>query len=78
MGDFRKIGADNGYTAIGFSPFNSFVANNEFVILFYFTNYRNKTVVTQYWVTHKDAEVDVDKMIFLWDQTLLKTRSYVK
>ena len=25
--------------------------------------------MTQYWVTHKDAEVDVDKMIFLWDQT---------
>ena len=70
MGDFREIGADNGYTAIGFSPFNSFVANNEFVILFLFSPIsQNKTVVTQYWVTHKDAEVDVDKMIFLWDQT---------
>lgn len=70
MGDFREIGADNGYTAIGFSPFNSFVANNEFVILFLFSPIsQNKTVVTQYWVTHKDAEVDVDKMIFLWNQT---------
>ena len=54
MGDFKKIGADNGYTAIGFSPFNSFVANNEFVILFLFSPIsQNKTVVTQYWVTHK-------------------------
>jgi Rieske 2Fe-2S family protein len=70
MGDFRKIGPDNGYTAIGFSPFNSFVANNEFVILFLFSPVsQNKTVVTQYWVTHKDADVDVEKMIFLWDQT---------
>ena len=70
MGDFKTIGPDHGYTAIGFSPFNSFVANNEFVILFLFTPVsQNKTIVTQYWVTHKDAEVDIDKMIFLWDQT---------
>ena len=66
MGDFKTIGPDHGYTAIGFSPFNSFVANNEFVILFLFTPVsQNKTIVTQYWVTHKDAEVDIDKMIFL-------------
>ena len=40
------------------------------MILFLFSPIsQNKTVVTQYWVTHKDAEVDVDKMIFLWDQT---------
>ncbi len=37
MGDFKSIGPDHGYTAIGFSPFNSFVANNEFVILFLFS-----------------------------------------
>ncbi|MFL2899611.1 MAG: SRPBCC family protein [Candidatus Pelagibacterales bacterium] len=70
MGDFKTIGPDNGYTAIGFSPFNSFVANNEFVILFLFSPIsQNKTIVTQYWVTHKDAEVDIEKMIFLWNQT---------
>jgi len=73
MGDFKKVGPDNGYTAIGFSPFNSFVANNEFVILFLFSPINpNKTIVTQYWVAHKDAKVDIDKMIFLWDQTTIE------
>ena len=48
MGDFKTIGPDHGYTAIGFSPFNSFVANNEFVILFLFTPVsQNKTIGTQ-------------------------------
>ena len=70
MGDFRTIGPDNGYTAIGFSPFNSFVANNEFVILFLFSPVsQSKTIVTQYWIKHKEADVDIEKMIFLWDQT---------
>ena len=73
MGDFRTIGPDNGYTAIGFSPFNSFVANNEFVILFLFSPINpSKTIVTQYWVAHKDAKVDIDKMIFLWNQTTIE------
>jgi len=70
MGDFKKFGPDKGYTAIGFSPFNSFIANNEFVILFLFTPVKtNKTVVTQMWITHKDAKCDIEKMIWLWDRT---------
>ena len=70
MGDFKKLGPDSGYSAIGLSCFNSFVANNEFVILFLFSPIsQKKTLVSQYWITHKNAEVDVDKMIFLWDKT---------
>ena len=70
MGDFEKIGPDKGYTAIGFSPFNSFIANNEFVVLFIFTPVEtNKTIITQMWITHKDAECDIEKMIWLWDRT---------
>jgi phenylpropionate dioxygenase-like ring-hydroxylating dioxygenase large terminal subunit len=70
MGDFKKLGPDSGYSAVGLSCFNSFVANNEFVILFLFSPIsQKKTLVSQYWITHKNAEVDVDKMIFLWDKT---------
>ena len=70
MGEFNKLGADKAYTAIGFSPFNSFVANNEFVILFLFSPIsQNKTTVTLYWITHRDAEVDIEKMIYLWTVT---------
>ena len=70
MGDFEKFGPDKGYTAIGFSPFNSFIANNEFAVLFLFTPVEtNKTVVTQMWITNKDAECDIEKMIWLWDRT---------
>ena len=73
MGDFKKFGADGGYTAVGFSPFNSFVANNEFSILFVFSPIsKNKTIVTQMWVTDVEAECDIDKMIFLWDRTTLE------
>lgn len=67
MGDFKTIGPDFGYTACGTSPYNSFVANNEFVILFLFSPVsQNRTIVRQYWVAHQDAKVDIDKMIFLW------------
>ena len=30
---------------------------------------QSKTIVTQYWIKHKEADVDIEKMIFLWDQT---------
>ena len=70
MGQFKDNYDDNGYTAIGFSPFNSFVANTEFVILFVFVPVStNKTIVKLMWCTHKDAEVDIEKMIFLWTIT---------
>tara|TARA_B100001057_G_scaffold439501_1_gene472739 strand:- start:2075 stop:3169 length:1095 start_codon:yes stop_codon:yes gene_type:complete len=73
MGDFKKYGPDGGYTAVGFSPFNSFVANNEFSILFVFSPVsKNKTIVTQMWITDKEADCDIEKMIFLWDRTTLE------
>lgn len=75
MGQFHDNKADHGYTAVGFSPFNSFVANNEFAILFVFTPVSpNKTIVKLMWCIHKDATCDIDKMIWLWDVTTKEDR----
>ena len=69
MGKRRDF--DQGRMYLSFSPFTQLVATNDFAVLFQFTPRGTlKTDVDLYWlVDGKAAAVDVEKMIWGWDQT---------
>jgi phenylpropionate dioxygenase-like ring-hydroxylating dioxygenase large terminal subunit len=69
MGKRREF--DQGRMYLSFSPFTQLVATNDFAVLFQFTPRDTlKTDVELYWlVDGKTSEVDVEKMIWGWDQT---------
>ena len=67
----KRRGFDQGRMYLSFSPFTQLVATNDFAVLFQFTPRGTlKTDVELYWlVDGKSAAVDVEKMIWGWDQT---------
>jgi phenylpropionate dioxygenase-like ring-hydroxylating dioxygenase large terminal subunit len=67
----KRRGFDQGRMYLSFSPFTQLVATNDFAVLFQFTPRGTlKTDVDLYWlVDGKAAAVDVEKMIWGWDQT---------
>jgi len=67
----KRRGFDQGRMYLSFSPFTQLVATNDFAVLFKFTPRDTlKTDVDLYWlVDGKATAVDVEKMIWGWDQT---------
>jgi Rieske 2Fe-2S family protein len=67
----KRTGFDQGRMYLAFSPFSHVVATNDFAVLFLFTPRATmQTDVDLYWlVDGKATEVDVDRMIWGWDET---------
>ncbi len=67
----KRLGFDQGRMYLSFSPFTQLVATNDFAVLFVFTPRGTmQTDVDLYWlVDAKATGVDVEKMIWGWDQT---------
>lgn len=67
----KRLGFDQGRMYLSFSPFTHVVATNDFAVLFLFTPRSTMhTDVDLYWlVDGKSTHVDIDKMIWGWDQT---------
>jgi phenylpropionate dioxygenase-like ring-hydroxylating dioxygenase large terminal subunit len=67
----KRLGFDQGRMYLAFSPFSHVVATNDFAVLFLFTpRGPMQTDVDLYWlVDSKATEVDVDRMIWGWDET---------
>jgi Rieske 2Fe-2S family protein len=67
----KRSGFDQGRMYLAFSPFSHVVATNDFAVLFLFTpRGAMQTDVDLYWlVDGKATEVDVDRMIWGWDET---------
>ena len=67
----KRLGFDQGRMYLSFSPFTQLVATNDFAVLFLFTPRGTlHTDVDLYWlVDGKATEVDVEKMIWGWDET---------
>jgi phenylpropionate dioxygenase-like ring-hydroxylating dioxygenase large terminal subunit len=67
----KRLGFDQGRMYLSLSPFTQVVATNDFAVLFLFTPRGTlQTDVDLYWlVDGKATEVDVEKMIWGWDET---------
>ena len=67
----KRLGFDQGRMYLSFSPFTQLVATNDFAVLFLFTPRGTlHTDVDLYWlVDGKATEVDVERMIWGWDET---------
>jgi Rieske 2Fe-2S family protein len=67
----KRVEFDKGRMFLSFSPFTQVVATNDFAVLFLFTPRGTlKTDVDLYWLVDKNApQVDVEKMIWGWDET---------
>jgi len=67
----KRLGFDQGRMYLSFSPFTQLVATNDFAVLFIFSPRSTMmTDVDLYWlVDAKSTQVDVDRMIWGWDQT---------
>jgi Rieske 2Fe-2S family protein len=67
----KRRGFDQGRMYLSFSPFTHVVATNDFAVLFQFTPRGTmQTDVDLYWlVDAKATQVDVERMIWGWDQT---------
>jgi phenylpropionate dioxygenase-like ring-hydroxylating dioxygenase large terminal subunit len=67
----KRVDWDQGRMYLAFSPFTQLVATNDFAVLFTFTPRSTlHTDVDLYWLVDANApQVDVDKMIWGWDET---------
>jgi len=67
----KRRGFDQGRMYLSFSPFTQLVATNDFAVLFQFTPRSTlRTDVELFWlVDGKAAHVEVERMIWGWDQT---------
>jgi phenylpropionate dioxygenase-like ring-hydroxylating dioxygenase large terminal subunit len=67
----KRVAFDQGRMYLSFSPFTQLVATNDFAVLFRFTPRSTlATDVDLFWlVDGKATDVDVEKMIWGWDQT---------
>jgi Rieske 2Fe-2S family protein len=67
----KRVDWDQGRMYLAFSPFTQLVATNDFAVLFTFTPRSTlHTDVDLYWlIDAKAPDVDVDKMIWGWDET---------
>lgn len=67
----RRVANDQGRMYLSFSPFTQLVATNDFAVLFRFTPRATlQTDVDLFWlVDGKAGNVDVERMIWGWDQT---------
>jgi phenylpropionate dioxygenase-like ring-hydroxylating dioxygenase large terminal subunit len=67
----KRLGFDQGRMYLSFSPFTQLVATNDFAVLFVFSPRGTmQTDVDLYWLVDAQASrVDVEKMIWGWDQT---------
>jgi Rieske 2Fe-2S family protein len=67
----KRAGFDQGRMYLAFSPFTHVVATNDFAVLFLFTPRDTmQTDVDLYWlVDAKATQVDIDRMIWGWDET---------
>jgi len=67
----KRLGFDQGRMYLSFSPFTQLVATNDFAVLFLFTPRSTlHTDVDLYWLVDGHAtEVDVERMIWGWDET---------
>ena len=67
----KRLGFDQGRMYLSFSPFTQVVATNDFAVLFLFTPRSTMhTDVDLYWlVDAKATEVDIQRMIWGWDET---------
>ena len=67
----KRVAFDQGRMYLSFSPFTQLVATNDFAVLFRFTPRTTlETDVDLFWLVDGEAsEVDVEKMIWGWDQT---------
>jgi Rieske 2Fe-2S family protein len=67
----KRQGFDQGRMYLSFSPFTQLVATNDFAVLFLFTPRGTMhTDVDLYWlVDGKATDVDVQRMIWGWDET---------
>jgi Rieske 2Fe-2S family protein len=67
----KRVAFDQGRMYLSFSPFTQLVATNDFAVLFRFTPRGTlQTDVDLFWLVDGGAsEVDVERMIWGWDQT---------
>jgi Rieske 2Fe-2S family protein len=67
----KRVAFDQGRMYLSFSPFTQLVATNDFAVLFRFTPRGTlQTDVDLFWlVDGRASEVDVERMIWGWDQT---------
>jgi phenylpropionate dioxygenase-like ring-hydroxylating dioxygenase large terminal subunit len=67
----KRVAFDQGRMYLSFSPFTQLVATNDFAVLFRFTPRSTlETDVDLFWlVDGKATDVDVERMIWGWDQT---------
>jgi phenylpropionate dioxygenase-like ring-hydroxylating dioxygenase large terminal subunit len=67
----KRSDFDQGRMYLSFSPFTQLVATNDFAVLFQFTPRSTlETDVELFWLVDGNAtEVDIDKMIWGWDET---------
>ena len=67
----KRLDFDQGRMYLSFSPFTQLVATNDFAVLFLFTPRSTMhTDVDLYWlVDGRASEVDVQRMIWGWDET---------
>jgi phenylpropionate dioxygenase-like ring-hydroxylating dioxygenase large terminal subunit len=67
----KRLGFDQGRMYLSFSPFTHLVATNDFAVLFQFTpRSTTQTDVDLHWlVDAKATSVDVERMIWGWDET---------
>ena len=67
----KRLGFDQGRMYLSFSPFTQLVATNDFAVLFIFSPRSTlMTDVDLYWlVDGKATQVDIDRMIWGWDET---------
>ena len=73
----KRLGFDQGRMYLSFSPFTQLVATNDFAVLFLFTPRGTlHTDVDLYWLVDGRATgVDVERMIWGWDERRNRTRS---
>src|ERR1700691_3751611 len=67
----KRVAFDQGRMYLSFSPFTQLVATNDFAVLFRFTPRSTlETDVDLFWlVDGKATDVDLEKMIWGWDET---------
>lgn len=80
MGQIRSF--DGGYSGFSLRPFVSFVALNDHAVMFQFLpTGPQKTEVTLTWLVDgktAEADVDVDRMIWLWDVTTAQDKRIIE
>jgi Rieske 2Fe-2S family protein len=72
----KRVAFDQGRMYLSFSPFTQLVATNDFAVLFRFTPRSTLgTDVDLFWlVDGKATDVEVERMIWGWDQTTLQDK----